>query len=128
MNPFIESYFAAMEIRLIQSPAIITYQILRREVTLLDGKLRVKAILSDGGILEFFVYAEEIAGQIHLLKYSFHWQDCQSKLYQRWDNAPHYPTLPNAPHHVHYQDSTVVDVSQIPDLFFVITQIEGALS
>ncbi|MEA1899197.1 MAG: DUF6516 family protein, partial [Thermodesulfobacteriota bacterium] len=46
------------------------------------------------------------------MKYSFHWQNAQGRLRQRWDNAPHYPDLPNAPHHVHGENDSVQEVMQ----------------
>jgi hypothetical protein len=72
MNPVIEQYFTAVEARLLQSPAIVAYQIIRREVAPADDKLRLKTRLSDGGTAELFVYVSESDGHIQLLKYSFH--------------------------------------------------------
>jgi len=69
----------------------------------------------------------ESGGQITLLKYSFHWQYVSGKLKKRWDNAPHYPDLPHAPHHVHEANGTVQGVSKVPDLLFVIDEIEKTL-
>jgi hypothetical protein len=128
MNPVIEKHFDAIEIRLIQSSTVTTYQIIRREVAPAEGKLRIKAILRDGGIAEFFEYVSELGGEIYLLKYRFHWQDVQGNLKRRWDNAPHYPNLPNAPHHVHNEDGTVTGVLTVPTLLSIIEQIEKALS
>ena len=124
MNAIINRYFDAVEMRLLQSPVIVGYEILSREVSLVDGKLRVKASLQDGGLLEFFEYSKETNGHINLIKYSFHWQDENSKLIKRWDNAPHHPHLLNAPHHVHHQDGSVDGISVIPDVFFVIGEIK----
>ena len=127
MNPIIRQRFEAAEARLIQSPVVASYQILRREITTSDGKLRVKVALTDGGSAELFEYVTESEEHINLLKYSFHWQDAQGRLRQRWDNAPHYPNLPNAPHHVHSENDSVREVTDVPDLFFVIREIEESL-
>lgn len=40
-------------------------------------------------------------------KYAFHWQKDSGELIVRWDNAPHFPRLPNFPHHKHFADSSV---------------------
>jgi len=104
MNTEIVRYFDDVEARLIASPAIASYQVLKREVALSDGKLRIKASLSDGGTAGLFEYVTEASGQITTQKYSFHWQDAQGKLVSRWDNAPHQRELPNAPHHLHTAD------------------------
>ncbi|MEN8217328.1 MAG: DUF6516 family protein [Pseudomonadota bacterium] len=82
--------------------------------------------LTDDGLAEFVEYVNEVDGNIHLSKYSFHWQDAQGKLKQRWDNAPHHPELPNFPHHVHNQDRSVHGVITVPDIFYIIDQIEKA--
>lgn len=74
-----------------------------------------------------FEYVSEANSEISLLKYSFHWQDVQGKLKQRWDNAPHFLNLPHAPHHVHTEDDTTHGSAKIPNMLFVIEQIEQAL-
>jgi hypothetical protein len=127
MNPTIQQYFDACEARLLTSPAIVSYQVLRREVTLADGKLRIRLALSDGGSAELFEYVEESSGSVRLLKYSYHWQDTQGTLVRRWDNAPHHPNLPNAPHHVHREHGPAQGVSTIPDLISVVAEIESAM-
>jgi len=127
VNLLIEDYFEAVEVCLIQSPAISSYELIRKEVSQIDGKLRIKSIIEDGSVLEFFIYVSESNGQINLLKYSFHWQSAQKQLIKRWDNAPHYPFLTNAPHHVHLSDDTVEPSVKLPDVFFVMEQIEVAL-
>jgi hypothetical protein len=88
MNPIIAQYFDMIEVWLVQSPIIVSYQVIRQEITPVDGKLRLKTRLSDRGMLEFFEYVVEADGDIQLSKYSFHWQDAQGKLKTRWDNAP----------------------------------------
>ena len=118
MNPIIREHFDIFEAKLIESPVIVSYQILRQEIAASDGKLRVKAALSDGGSIELFEYVAESDRHIHLLKYSFHWQDAQGKIRQRWDNAPH---------HVHSKNDSVREVMQVPDVFFVIGEIEKTL-
>ncbi|MDL2124596.1 MAG: DUF6516 family protein [Deltaproteobacteria bacterium] len=119
MNPIIRKHFDVLEARLIESPVIVSYQMLRREIAAAEGKLRVKAILSDGGSIELFEYVAESGRHIRLLKYNFHWQDAQGRLRQRWYNAPHYPDLPNAPHHVHGENNSVQEVMQVHDVFFL---------
>ena len=50
MNGHIRRHFDLIEARLIESPAVLSFQIIRREISLNDGKLLVKATLSDGGV------------------------------------------------------------------------------
>lgn len=128
MNARIAQYFDEIETRLIASPAISSYRILRREVAPTDGKLRVKAALNDGGNVELFEYVTESGGRIVTQKYSFHWQDARGNLVARWDNAPHHKDLPNAPHHSHAADGSVREARDAMDMLKVIEEIEKGVS
>lgn len=128
MNLTLRQYFEAIEACLIESPVIVSYRIVSQEITAADGKLRIKASTSNGGQAEFFVYATESPGGIQTLKYSFHWQDAQGQLIKRWDNAPHYPDLPNTPHHVHEADGTVSGMAHVPNFSLVIEEMERTTS
>jgi hypothetical protein len=50
----------------------------------------------------------------YLERYSFQLYSDHPLL--RWDNAPHYPDLPNFPHHFHVQDGSAVSSSLTGDL------------
>lgn len=128
MNPIIQAYFQSVEVRLIRSHVIASYQIIRQEITPVDGKLRIKIILTDDSLIEFFEYVAESSGYIRILKYSFHWQDKHKRLIKRWDNAPHHSELPYFPHHVHYEDGSVRGIDRIPDAMFIIDEVEKIIS
>ena len=128
MNRTIARYFDEVEARLIASPAVVTYRVSRREVTPGDGKMRVKANLSDGGMAELFEYVIESGGQLVVHKYSFHWQDARENLVRRWDNAPHHPEMIHAPYHLHHSDESVVPTDGAMDMFQVIEEIEKSMA
>ena len=128
MNPLIIEYFSAIEEVLLQSPNIIAYKVLRKEVGVTDGKLRVRVSFTDKSIAEFFGYATISGGKIQLSKYSFHWQDENGTLRCRWDNAPHHPDLPNAPHHKHNADRSTEGVLKDPDITEILTEIDRSFS
>lgn len=128
MNPLIQKYFQNIEIRLIGSSVITSYQIIRQEIAPDNGKLRIKIIFTDESLIEFFEYVEEYLGCIRILKYSFHWQNKYGQLIKRWDNAPHHAELACFPHHVHYEDGSVKGVEQIPDAIFIIDEVEKLIS
>lgn len=125
MNPYIKQHFENIEIQLLESPVVNSYTFIRQEIAPTDGKIRIKADLFDGGIVEIFEYVSESAGAVIVKKYSFHWQDQQGILQRRWDNAPHHPGLPGAPHHVHLSDQIVQGMEFPPSVFEVLTFIEG---
>ncbi|MGQ9628385.1 MAG: toxin-antitoxin system TumE family protein [Anaerolineae bacterium] len=127
MNPIIASYFDEIELRLIESRVVASYEQVSREVTLTGGKLRLRATLVNGSLLELFEYVVEEEGRIALRKYSFHWQDASGELICRWDNVKHYPNLPNAPHHFHPKEGSPQPVFDVPDSLTVLAKIEERL-
>lgn len=127
MNQVVEQYFNTIELQLLQSLVITNYQIMRREIGPTDGKLRLRATLKNGGLVEMFEYVTEANGVVELTKYSLHWQDEQGNLKKRWDNAPHFPNLPNPPHHVHLENGSIQGMSHTPDICYAIQQIEREL-
>jgi len=124
MNPTIAGYFDEIEMRLIESSVVASYKRLRREVTPVDGKLRIRARLVDGGLFELFEYVTKEKRQIDLRKYSFHWQDADGELICRWDNVKHHMDLPNAPHHLHTKEGPPQPVFDVPNVMSILTTIE----
>ena len=125
MNQRIDEHFAFVESLLLESPAIKAYQVTQRLVGVTDGKLRVKVELANSGLAELFEYV--VADhEIHLMKYSLHCQTSSGELWKRWDNAPHFPQLPYAPHHIHLANGGVVSAAQPPDIAAFLLELELA--
>lgn len=55
MNERIHRHFNEIEARLIESPVIVFYKIIRKDISPDDGKLRIRSDLSGGGTLECFL-------------------------------------------------------------------------
>jgi hypothetical protein len=127
MNQRVRRDFDEIEARLIESPAILAYQIIRRDISPEDGKLRIKSTLAEGGVFEVFLYVRDTGYLSHPVKYSFHWQDAHGKTIRRLDNAPHHKDLTYAPHHLHIGDDHVEGFSGNPDIFAFIDQMERTL-
>lgn len=66
-------------------------------------------------------------GDIEVITYSYHWMDPGNHLIIRWDNAEHYPNLPNFPHHHHDGDEKHVSPSEPMTLFKVLDIIAARL-
>jgi len=126
MNPVILEHFNSIEEHLLQSQFVVSYKILRQEVAYTGGKLRVKVNFAGGSVAELFEYVTISDEILCLSKYSFHWQDDQGKLKCRWDNAPHHPDLPNAPHHRHNADESVNGILQPTDMLNILKEMEQA--
>ena len=128
MNSEVAAHFDCLEQRLLESDVVSSYTVVRREVTPADGKVRIRARLRDGGLLELFEYvALDVGGQVARLKYAYHWQDADGLLVRRWDAVPHHPRLPYSPHHVHLADGSVEGIAEPPDAVEVLARIEAGL-
>lgn len=125
MSYSISVHFGRLERHLIESDVVSSYTVVRRQVISTDGKVRIRARLKDGGLLELFEYvALNASEQIARLKYSYHWQSANGSLVRRWDMVPHHLQLPHAPHHVHLPDGSVEGVADPPDAIEVLARIK----
>ena len=127
MNERVRIHFDEIEARLIECPAILSYRIIRRNISPDDGKLRIRSVLIGGGVFEFFLYVKDTGYCIHPLKFSFHWQNAEGKPVRRLDNAPHHTDLPYAPHHLHIGADHVEGFFGNPDIFAFIDEMERDL-
>jgi len=128
MNPVIKARFGEYQQLLIENPAVERYFVIKFNITAIDGRMRVRAHLIDGGLLEFAEYIRlDSDGQIVTYTYSFHWQDAQNQLQKRWDNVTHHPELDFAPDHIHFNDESIVGNPALPTLSTILIEIEDAL-
>ena len=74
-------------------------------------------------------FRELFVGQGNPVKiaYSYHYQQGDSTMIFRYDNSPHYPDLPSAPHHKHTADESVVETG-LPDFESVLREIENLIA
>ncbi len=49
-------------------------------------------------------------------KYAYQWMSPDREMRRRWDNAPHWPDLDTAPHHVHIAGQEFPEPSTITNL------------
>jgi hypothetical protein len=126
MTSRIVVYFEDVERSVLESGAVSDYTVLRHEVTSTDGKMRLRAQLRDGGVLELFEYVIlDAQEQIVRLKYSYHWQSADGHLVRRWDAVHHHPELAYAPHHVHLSSGSVEGVAEPPSIAGVLLEISA---
>ena len=127
MNIIISQYFNEIEKYLLQSEVVNSYEIIRKDISDFDGKIRIQLSLKNKNFADLFEYVIYEEKHIKVKKYHFHWQDNENKLQRRWDNAPHHIELNNYPHHVHYSNR-IESNPEIPDIFYVIGEIEAELN
>jgi hypothetical protein len=74
--------------------------------------LQVSAVLLDDSrfTLRDYLFADGSR------KYAYQWMEASGALRRRWDNAPHWPGIATAPHHVHFPDQEMPEPSTITNL------------
>ena len=96
----ISDYFREIE-ALINSLPIILSSNFQFEVVDMDrGFLKISLVLLDSSQISIFEYVE-IKNKPVVEKYRYHWQNKNSQLIKRWDNAPHHQDIETFPHHLH---------------------------
>lgn len=123
----IEAYLDSIKSRLVTDPIVTGFQVIRERSTLVDGHLRVRLMLADGGQLEFSEYMQRsTAGGIVVMTYSYHWADADNQLITRWDHTPQVPDLPRFPDHMHDGATGEVTPGQPMSIFSVLDAIAGS--
>ena len=124
----VAQYLDAVKERLLTDRIVARFQLVRERLTLSDGHLRARLTLIDGSRLEFSEYVQLFPDdRIDVVTYSYHWADENDNLIRRWDNTPHYPDLPNSPHHVHSGLADLVSPGQPMSIFAVLDEIAAHL-
>lgn len=122
-------YLSLLKERLLADPLVIQFGLVRERATSADAYLRARVILKDHSQLEFSEYVQATPEEtIVVVTYSYHWSDTQGELICRWDNTPHFPDLPNAPHHLHMGQAEAPQASSPMSLFAVLDEIARRLS
>ncbi len=117
----VDAYLRLIKERLITDPAVFSFQIIRERTTAVDGYLRARLVLTDESYLEFSEYVQLLDGDSQVVTYNYHWATAENQLIRRWDNTPHFPDLPNFPHHIH--DGETVISGELVDIFTVLDLI-----
>jgi len=118
----ISDYLNAIKERILTDSAVVSFRLIRERATLVDGYIRARLNLADGSYLEFAEYVQVVDETIQVVTYSYHWAAKDESLMRRWDNTPHFPRLPNFPHHIHRGEEDVV-AGQPVDTFIVLDEI-----
>ena len=95
-------YLKYCRIILITSPIVQQYRIIEAQASERKGYIRVRVTLINGDFLEMAEYFTLDDGEIVTRDYRFQWMnEDKTVLRYRWDSTPHFPELPEFPHHIH---------------------------
>ena len=107
---------------LLSHPAVRSVDLVRYAANRLDGYIRARCTLRNDDFLEVALHVSAIGGAVIIDDYRYQWMDpSRTILHRRWDNTPHFPDLPGAPHHCHIGERTIetsprMDMTQLLDL------------
>jgi Family of unknown function (DUF6516) len=120
-----DEYVAEIQVKLLSSPAIDSFKVVKTRVTADGGYFRARLTLRNGDFLEiaeFFVVRSQVC---RTETYRYQWMDqTQKQLRKRWDNVEHFPDLSNFPHHVHVLEEENVLPSRSFSIVEIIEQVE----
>ncbi len=124
-----QSYLLEIKARLVTSPNVVTIEILEEYALSDRGYFRAHLTLSNNDFLEVAEYFVVEQQRRVTKRYRYQWMDGPKQiLKKRWDNAPHFPKLPNFPHHVHVGDESQVEPSHSLSILELIQIIEQEIT
>lgn len=123
----ISDYLEECILILTVSSVVERFQVVKKKAVETDGYLRVRAKLVDESLLEISMYCQHVDDDVNITGYRFHWQDKESLLIKRWDNAKHHPELKTFPNHVHLGNDKTVKESAPIDLQEVLEVLESEM-
>jgi Family of unknown function (DUF6516) len=127
MTTTVSAYFDDVERAFLLSPVVRSLQVREREERLQEGFLRLRAVLSNGDVLEAFEFVMATPDALQTLTYRIHWQQGDGQLKRRRDNAPHHKEVPTFPHHVHVGLAGHIEPSEPMTILKVLALVERKL-
>lgn len=127
MSTTVRDYLDEVERLFLLSPVVHSFQIREREERLHEGFIRIRAVLTNGDVLEAFEFVVAIPDAVQTRTYRLHWQQGDGRLKRRWDNAPHHRDVPTFPHHVHVGPTDQVESATLMTILQALAYIEEAL-
>lgn len=123
-----QHYLDAIHFALLTSPVVENYVMVRQRATPDDGYLRLRCELANGDFLEAYEYFTLSGAGVQTTGYRHQWMNGErTMLRKRWDDKPHYPHLPNFPHHCHDGDETNVIPGEPLSIIAVLQRIQAEI-
>jgi hypothetical protein len=104
-----QAYLDAIKLKLTTSPIIKEAHVVQERSLEDRGFFRARLRLANDDFVEIAEFFVIDLGQVQTVEYRYQWMDSDKQHpRKRWDNAGHYPNLPNFPHHVHNGDEDTI--------------------
>ena len=121
----VRGYLNEVRIRLATSAAITAIDVVIEQELSDRGYFRARLSLANGDFLEVSEYFVARGDNPETVEYRYQWMDhAQRRLVRRWDNARHFPELPQFPHHIHMGDERQVIPGQVLSILALVDVIE----
>jgi hypothetical protein len=124
MNPV--DYIESVKERLSTDFLVLSFDIIREFSNLNEAFIRVRANLINGDVLDFSELVEQQETGLEIVSYRYQWLDKNKRHIRRWDNAPHFPSLENFPHHIHTGEDKVVS-GKPANIFGILDEISKTI-
>jgi hypothetical protein len=100
----ISDYFNQVEQAVLLSSNVYVERYEEEILTPNRANLRIRLRFHQTHLLEINEAIVVAENQLQCLDYRYHFQDEHNRLIFRYDSTPHFPNLPNFPHHKHLPD------------------------
>ena len=127
MTTTVSAYLDDVERTFLLSSVVRSLQVREREERLQEGFIRLRAVLSNGDLLEAFEFVVATPDALQTLTYRIHWQQGDGQLKRRWDNAPHHKEVPTFPYHVHVGIADHIESSEPMTILKVLALVKEEL-
>jgi len=106
---FVIDYLDNIKTKILISPAVKSLAIITERVLADRDYFCARLTLANDDFLEVSEYFVVVSEKCSTIEYRYQWMDgSRQRLIKRWDNAEHFPKLPNFPHHIHVGSETEV--------------------
>jgi hypothetical protein len=119
----IEDYFRQVATLIATASIIHSSSITYDKRSASIGFIRGNIYFLDGSLLHLREFVNVEHG-IERYMYAYHYQRPDGTLVFRYDNTPHFPTLPTFPHHKHETSEANVVAASLPDLWTILIEIQ----
>ena len=122
----IEDYFRQIAALITSTGIVHSFSVTYDKRSTYIGFVRGSIYCLDGSLLHLREFVNVQHG-IERYIYAYHYQRSDGTFVFRYDNSPHFPTLPTFPHHKHDGSTSHVVSAGPPDLQAVLSEIQSLL-
>ncbi|HAN74540.1 MAG TPA: hypothetical protein DCQ51_17120 [Planktothrix sp. UBA8407] len=122
----LSDYLAQIEQAILYSSNVYVERYEEEILTPKRANLRIRLRFNQTHLLEINEAIIVADNQLDFLDYRYHFQDENNCLIFRYDSTPHFPNLPNFPHHKHLPNDVIA--SEKPEITQVLKEATQILA